>query len=46
LGLRIDPYEAVLREQPRVDWFEVISENYLAANRSTTWIACANATQS
>lgn len=29
LGLRADHYEAVLREQPRVDWFEVISENYL-----------------
>lgn len=29
LGLRTDHYEAVLRENPRVDWFEVISENYL-----------------
>lgn len=29
LGLRTDHYEAVLRDNPRVDWFEVISENYL-----------------
>jgi uncharacterized protein len=30
LGLRTAHYEAVLQENPRVDWFEVISENYLA----------------
>lgn len=29
LGLRTEHYEAVLRDRPRVDWFEVISENYL-----------------
>ena len=29
LGLRTDHYDAVLREAPRVDWFEIISENYL-----------------
>lgn len=29
LGLRPDHYEAVLRDRPAVDWFEVISENYL-----------------
>ena len=29
LGLRTDHYEAVLRDRPPVDWFEVISENYL-----------------
>ena len=29
LGLRTEHYEAVLREHPRVDWFEVLTENYL-----------------
>jgi len=29
LGLRAEHYEAVLQERPRVDWFEVLSENYL-----------------
>lgn len=29
LGLRVDHYEAVLAERPPVDWFEVLTENYL-----------------
>jgi hypothetical protein len=29
LGLRIDHYETVLAEKPPVDWFEIISENYM-----------------
>ena len=29
LGLRVDHYEAILAESPRVDWFEVLTENYL-----------------
>ena len=29
LGLRTDHYESVLNDHPNVDWFEVISENYL-----------------
>ena len=29
LGLRTEHYEAVLRDRPRVDWLEVLSENYL-----------------
>jgi len=29
LGLRPDHYDAVLNDAPRVDWFEVLSENYL-----------------
>ena len=29
LGLRREHYEAVLREAPAVDWFEIISENYM-----------------
>lgn len=29
LGLRTEHYETVLAEQPPVDWFEIITENYL-----------------
>jgi uncharacterized protein len=29
LGLRVDHYEAILAENPRIDWFEALSENYL-----------------
>ncbi len=29
LGLRIDHYDTVLAERPAVDWFEIISENYM-----------------
>lgn len=29
LGLRKEHYETVLSEQPDVDWFEIISENYM-----------------
>lgn len=29
LGLRTDHYEMILNEKPAVDWFEVITENYL-----------------
>ena len=29
LGLRVDHYEAILNGAPAVDWFEVLSENYL-----------------
>jgi uncharacterized protein (UPF0276 family) len=29
LGLRKEHYETVLAEQPGVDWFEIISENYM-----------------
>jgi uncharacterized protein (UPF0276 family) len=31
LGLRTEHYEAVLRDAPRVDWLEVLTENYLVA---------------
>jgi len=31
LGLRRDHYQAVLDERPAVDWFEILSENYLVA---------------
>jgi uncharacterized protein (UPF0276 family) len=29
LGLRVDHYEAILSDRPRVDWLEVLTENYL-----------------
>lgn len=29
LGLRPDQYEQILNQEPDVDWFEVISENYM-----------------
>ena len=29
LGLRSDHYEAILADRPALDWFEIISENYL-----------------
>lgn len=29
LGLRVDHYEAILADRPPVDWFEVLTENYL-----------------
>lgn len=29
LGLRTDHYETILNEKPAIDWFEIITENYL-----------------
>lgn len=31
LGLRKDYYEIILAEKPPIDWFEILSENYLVA---------------
>lgn len=31
IGLRVPHYEHILREKPAVDWFEIISENYMVA---------------
>jgi uncharacterized protein (UPF0276 family) len=31
LGLRVEHYEAILAREPRVDWFEALTENYLVA---------------
>ena len=31
LGLRKDHYQTVLEQRPAVDWFEILSENYLVA---------------
>ncbi len=29
LGLRVEHYETILSEKPPIDWFEIITENYL-----------------
>ncbi len=29
LGLRVEHYETVLAERPAIDWFEILTENYL-----------------
>ena len=29
LGLRTDHYEEILKGEPNIDWFEIISENYM-----------------
>jgi len=29
LGLRRQHYETILQEKPAVDWFEILTENYL-----------------
>lgn len=31
LGLRSEYYQQILEQRPAVDWFEIISENYLRA---------------
>ncbi len=31
LGLRTDHFEYILQHQPAIDWFEVLSENYMVA---------------
>ncbi|MDZ4332037.1 MAG: DUF692 family protein, partial [Pseudomonas sp.] len=31
LGLRSTYYQAILEQRPAVDWFEIVSENYLVA---------------
>jgi uncharacterized protein len=39
LGLRTDHYQAILDESPRVDWFEIISENYMIpGGRPLEWL--------
>lgn len=29
IGLRVEHYEDIFRDQPDIDWFEIISENYM-----------------
>ncbi|MCH2547169.1 MAG: DUF692 domain-containing protein [Alphaproteobacteria bacterium] len=41
LGLRAPHYELILREKPPIDWFEIISDNYLNAHRGY-WDYLAN----
>ena len=44
LGLRSEYYQQILEQRPAVDWFEIISENYLVgggkAINSTTCCRC------
>ena len=48
LGLRADHYESILASSPSVDWFEILSENYLVPGGKPLHfsIASANATRS
>ena len=32
LGLRSEHFQYILEEQPAIDWFEIISENYIDTN--------------
>jgi len=41
LGLRVDHYETILNSAPAVDWFEIISENYLVPAESRCTISTA-----
>ena len=36
LGLRTDHYEEILSSDPPIDWFEIISENYMVEGGSAT----------
>lgn len=38
VGLRSAHYEHILRERPDVDWFEIISENYLDSRGRPRWV--------
>ena len=38
VGLRTDHYGYILREQPGVDWFEVLSENYMETGGRPLWL--------
>ncbi|MGA2655230.1 MAG: DUF692 family multinuclear iron-containing protein, partial [Gammaproteobacteria bacterium] len=29
LGLRPDHYQTILNDKPKIDWFEILTENYL-----------------
>ena len=44
LGLRVDHYETILNSEPAVDWFEIISENYLVPGGKPlhTWTVFVN----
>ena len=38
VGLRTQHYDTILRRWPKVDWFEVISENYMVDGGRPLWI--------
>src|ERR1700761_8136829 len=33
LGLRAPHYDLIIEERPKVDWFEIISENFIEAHK-------------
>jgi len=35
LGLRSEYYQQILEQRPAIDWFEIISENYLVGRRKS-----------
>jgi len=43
LGLRPSHYQDILEQQPAVDWFEALTENYLVpgGKPSISWNRCA-----
>ena len=38
IGLRTVHYEHILRNRPKIDWFEILSENYLDTGGRPLWI--------
>lgn len=40
LGLRSDYYQQILEQRPAVDWFEIISENYMVGGKSPLLPRC------
>lgn len=48
LGLRPEHYDEILSGDPNVDWFEVISENYMipGGKRCGSWTKLPNAIRS
>jgi len=44
IGLRIPHYQHIFEQKPVVDWFEIISENYMVngGGRSTCWTGFLN----
>ena len=39
LGLRNEYYRQILEERPAVDWFEIISENYLVEGGKALYLS-------
>ncbi len=48
VGLRRPHYSQAIETHPKIDWFEVISENFMVdgGRRSESWRRCASAIRS